>query len=134
MTPANPPAAEPTRHLTLQREDGTSLAVELRALKVREYPAAFRAWEAEQEWMLVSYCTVEQAPPLKTDWPLDLVPASYEEAVAVTTELNPGFFASCGRRLGARGLRESVGRLMMEAGQASTPGRNPSRPSPPRPG
>lgn len=121
-------------NLALTTDSGPVLAVNIRTLKVREYPTAFAAYEADTEWRLVALCADEQTPPLAPDWPLNLTPEAYETAVSAMQEANPAFFAWCARRWANRGVRDGVARMVAN-GLAGSPspgatGSPRSRPTP----
>jgi hypothetical protein len=110
--------------MTLLTDAGAEITVTIRALKVREYPAAFAAFAGDEEWKLLLLCSVEGCPPLTPDWPLTLTPEAYERAVAAMEQENPAFFAWCVRRTRNRMLRDgaAVARLAAEAGQMNASG------------
>jgi hypothetical protein len=114
--------------LTLPTDAGAELHLTIRSLKVREYPAAFAAFEREEEWRLMTYCAVEASPPLAPDWPLTLTPESYERAVAVMEQENPAFFGWCVRRTRNRALRDplAVARVEMSLANGNGGSTSPS--------
>lgn len=119
--------------LTLKKEDGTEIQAELRPLRVREYPAAFAAHDRDEEWRLIALCTVAQTPALAPDWPLELNPESYEQAVSAIQAENPTFFAWCARRWANRGVRDGVARMVAAGLGSQSPGGTSSPRSRPMP-
>jgi hypothetical protein len=78
--------------LNLTLDDGSEVTLSIRALRVKEFPAAFERWQAEDEPGLVA---LGVEGPVKPD---ALSQASYEVAFGEFMRCNSAFFAWCGRR------------------------------------
>lgn len=116
--------------LKLKSESGAEIDVEIRALKVRDFPAAFAAWERDDEWKLIALSTAPQEPALPVGWVQSLTPESYTAAAGAFQSENPAFFAYCARISGNRVSRDpaALARLAVMAG-AESGGGNSSRAS-----
>ncbi len=112
--------------LTLTRDDGTTVDVIARQLKVSQYQQAFAAWQSENEARQIAIGVQRATDPqvgeqaLVGDWPLTLQPDSYEALCAAWQELNQPFFAWCGRLLGSRSLRMQAASIA-SAGLGTSP-------------
>ncbi len=95
----------------LQLEAGGELAVRIRTLRVGDYPAAFLAWEKEDEARLLALVGLPESGDgdLPHGWVQTLSQAGYEQAVGALYEANPGFFGYCVRRAMNRRLRDGGG-------------------------
>ena len=91
--------------LTLQTETGTELSVDIRALRVRDFPAAFAAFEREEEWKLIAMATAPQDPPLAVGWPQTLTADEYTRAAQAFQRENDAFFGYCARMGQNRAVR-----------------------------
>lgn len=83
--------------LTLQTEAGTELLVDIRALRVRDFPAAFAAFERDEEWRLIALATAPQEPLLAVGWPQTLTADAYTRAAQAFQRENDAFFGYCAR-------------------------------------
>lgn len=94
--------------IKLKLEAGGELAVRIRTLRVGDYPAAFGAWEKEDEPRLLALVGLPESGEgdLPNGWVNTLAPDGYELAVGALYEANPGFFAYAVRRATHRRLRE----------------------------
>lgn len=120
--------------ITLSTESGQTIEVEIRSLKVREYPAAYRVWSNREEWRLITLGVVEQTPPLKPDWTQDLTPESYELAMREFSARNQFFFGWCGRRLSQELLERATLGMLENPSLAPGVGGSSSPISPRNPG
>lgn len=97
-------------------EGGTSEAVTVKPLKVAQFPAAFTAYEQEDELRLVELST-----GMHTGWAKTLTVESYGEIVAAVYEVNgSGFFGYAGRRAMLRSTRTVIPGQMRGESTGST--------------
>lgn len=119
--------------ITLTRDDGSSIDVLVRPLKVREYQEAFNAYQADDESKLVGLCCQRADEPkpgeqfMKADWPLTLTPESHEKAWREVEAANSDFFAWYGRRVASRAMRDPrlLQSLVGFRGQSTSPNVGP---------
>jgi hypothetical protein len=92
--------------LTLQTETGTEITAEIRPLRVRDFPAAFAAFERDEEWRLLALAAAPQDPPLPVGWPQTLKGDSYTAAAHEFQRENQAFFGYCARIAQNRLMRD----------------------------
>lgn len=97
----------------LTLDNGTPATATVRALRVKEFPAAFDRYMAEDEPGLFALATDGAKPD-------ELSADSYERVARAFMAANSAFFAWCGRRLGSRNIR-SMAAPVLSPGSVSSP-------------
>lgn len=91
----NPPVQIEVIH-----ETGTAESVEVETIKLANYPAAYAAHSAGDEFRLVEIACGGRP----RGWAVGLTPESYDQLIAATYNANPGFFAYSARQTMSRGV------------------------------
>lgn len=106
-------------------EDGERHEVTFRPLKVRQYPEAFAALNAKDEFKLIELAG-NFTGTLKA---INLTPESFDEAAQAMHEVSQRFFASFARQTMYAEMLGAIGNLVRNAsaGASTSPGSGPAR-------